>query len=277
MDTSPLVAWRSLCQGPLADYRDQLVTEGCFVLAADSWADGLYQYGQRAFPALPAVAQLTDWARPLTEALAAEWARPLWAQLVIPTLSLLVLTGQTLSFSLSTLQLRVGADGRSQGWQPSSGLQRLETTDELAAASRYLQQLVSQGWAPLIQRLSQLSAADPRLLWNLAAGYWHWWLQAEPLQQALQALPATEQPAALRRRALAESWINQARLPLGPADTFTRNPLFRPWRDRREPGGLRRVRSLCCCRYRLPTLAMCPSCPLESPQVDPSETKEYRS
>lgn len=233
--------------------------------AAPSWlapeADAalaavLLAYGRHHFAALPAATALAAWPEDQQEALASEWSRALCYEGLLGQLQGWILTGRLqtewhLALDETLRPVKVQARG-------------------LLCQSADPWPLLAAGLWPWFAALSRVAACRPRVLWSNAACYWHWFLAAEPLQQALAALaPAQRESAECRRQAalayvLAREWPATA-----AADPVSRligrNPLYQPVRLRCRGGVSQPIRRICCQRHCLPGLGLCPSCPQALP------------
>ena len=205
------------------------------------------------------------------EALASEWSRGLFSRLLIPQLSLLLMQAHLLP--LAGAALRVAADGEVLGFGLPHGGTALGAAwptapDEADALTASLIWLLEQALWPWIRALVRVTGCRASVLWCNAACYWRWWLESEPLLARLAELPADEAQSAQSRRQRALLFITQGELP--SVDCYgahelrqlARNPLYQPLRLRQVGGQAVMVRRVCCQRYRLPQLALCPSCPV---------------
>lgn len=103
-------------------------------------------------------------------------------------------------------------------------------------------------FAPWVEAMAVVGRMSPRVIWSNAGNL---------LEALLGALPGFDPALAEQAVFLRRSWIEQQRLESG------RNPLFQPirWVPGTPP---RRVRRICCLRYREPSLGYCATCPLEA-------------
>ncbi|GAA4494454.1 (2Fe-2S)-binding protein [Pseudaeromonas paramecii] len=221
----------------------------------------LLAYGRHHFADLPAVTDLAAWPEEQQEALASEWSRGLCFQVLLGQLNGWILTGHhqgdwhlALDETLrATLVQTRGPTGQSADPWP----------------------LLACGLWPWFAALSRVAACRPRVLWSNAACYWHWYLSAEPLAQALAELtPAQREPAECRRQA-AQAYVLAREWPaVAAADPVSRligrNPLYQPVRLRCRGGVSEPMRRICCQRHRLPGLGLCPSCPQALPGLEES-------
>ena len=205
------------------------------------------------------------------EALASEWSRGLFSRLLIPQLSLLLMQAHLLP--LAGAALRVAADGEVLGFGLPHGGTALGAAwptapDEVDALTASLLWLLEQALWPWIRALVRVTGCRPSVLWCNAACYWRWWLESEPLLARLAELPTDEAQSAQSRRQRALLFITQGELPSARCYVapelrqLARNPLYQPLRLRQVGGQAVMVRRVCCQRYRLPQLALCPCCPV---------------
>lgn len=205
------------------------------------------------------------------EALASEWSRGLFSRLLIPQLSLLLTQAHLLPLAGAGLQVAV--DGEVLGFGLPHGGTALDAAwptaaDEADALTASLLWLLEQALWPWIRALVRVTGCRASVLWCNAACYWRWWLESEPLLARLAELPAGEAQSAQSRRQRALLFITQGELPrahcyvASELQPLARNPLYQPLRLRQVGGQAVMVRRVCCQRYRLPQLALCPSCPV---------------
>lgn len=197
-------------------------------------------------------------------ALAVEWARSLCWRLTVPVLGLLVRHGIGLGVPAARLPLFLDADCRVAGWSWPADLAAQDLTAAPdAAITDWLHNWLAETWRPLIDELVQCGQADSRLLWQVLAGYWQWWLE----QAVLQGVNPLE-TAAEHRQQLALAIVRQRDWPalvarIQPRSRSGRNPLYAPWRRGQDADGQPILQPrLCCHRDRLPGVATCPGCPL---------------
>ena len=244
----------------------------CWLLPTDepALAAMLMGYARHHHADLPAVT-LAEWPPTVREALASEWSRGLFSRLLIPQLSLLLTQAHLLPLAGAALHL--AADGEVVGFGLSHGGTALGAAwptalEEADAVTASLLWLLEQALLPWIRTLVRVTGCRASVLWCNAACYWRWWLESETLLARLAELPAEEPQAAQLRRQRALQFITQGELP--SVDCYgahelrqlARNPLYQPWRLRQVEGQAVMVRRVCCQRYRLPQLALCPGCPV---------------
>jgi ferric iron reductase protein FhuF len=178
-------------------------------------------------------------------AIASLWSKWHFSTVTVPTLTAHLLLNRDLPVGLDDLYVIQNEEGCAQGlWLPHEG-ERFTTQD----TTERLTTLIEQHWAPLIERLSAISGAAPRVFWSNAGGYVDYYVNA------LAAHPLVNQEALTATRALLESRTLNGQ----------RNPLFEPVRTYQPSGSeeVKRVRKLCCLRYLLDEFDVCGNCPLE--------------
>ncbi|ATH77966.1 siderophore-iron reductase FhuF [Vreelandella venusta] len=178
-------------------------------------------------------------------AIASLWSKWHFSTVTVPTLTAHLLLDRDLPVGLDDLHVMQNDQGGTQGlWLPHEG-ERFTTLD----TRQRFATLIEQHWEPLIERLSALSGAAPRVFWSNAGGYVDYYVNALATHSLVKpsALAAT--------RALLESRTLNGQ----------RNPLFEPVRTYQPSGSddVKRVRKLCCLRYLLEEFDVCSNCPLE--------------
>jgi ferric iron reductase protein FhuF len=286
----PFAALQPLWLGPLATWLPPVIEEGAGpagTLDSDAeLASRLLVFAERQHPDLPRVVSLAELAPLQVESLASEWSRSLFYRLVVPVLSVLLLTGRLLSYrlhwtpdqSVAGLLLPHGGLPQSVLWASAlSADVSVSSTDasvdalaeqeqSLTAAS--LSWWLEQELLPRVLQLERVAGCRGRILWCTLATYWRWWLQSAELAECLATLPSDQAPLAKFRYAVAVDFIEQASLPMSALYSPTRlrqlgrNPLYQPLRLRTSDGQPVWVRRVCCQRYQLPGLALCSYCPL---------------
>ncbi|SHF55465.1 ferric iron reductase protein FhuF [Modicisalibacter ilicicola DSM 19980] len=175
---------------------------------------------------------------------ASQWSKWYFAAVLVPALLADLLLRRELPLALERLFLLLTDDGR---------VERLclgDTGRSLPGAvggQRFIA-LLDDNLAPLIEALSMLSGASPRVFWSNAGNVFENILNQ--LEQHPDADPGATEPA---RHLLERSCLTDGR----------RNPLYRPVRYVTQPDGTTsRQRRLCCIRYLIPELDYCGNCPL---------------
>ncbi|WP_030069864.1 siderophore-iron reductase FhuF [Halomonas alkaliantarctica] len=173
------------------------------------------------------------------------WSKWHFSAMAIPTLAAHLLLNRDLPVGLDDVQVIVNDHGCTQGlWLPHEGKKfcTLDTNERFAT-------LINQHWEPLIERLSAISGAAPRVFWSNAGGYVDYYVNA------LATHPLVNQGALTATRTLLTSRTLNGQ----------RNPLFEPVRtyQPKDSEALKRVRKLCCLRYLLNDFEVCSNCPLE--------------
>lgn len=179
-------------------------------------------------------------------ALASWWARHYCVVLVPPVLVAAAALGRTVPVSLDEVDIAFGPDGLvSRIHLRSSALgQGAATLDETLAA------MTRRHLAPVFATLSALTRASPRVLWSHAAEF------VQYVGMNLLAHPGLD---AGRRDTLAQ-WLRTDRDADGRPHPYRDAYLERPQAD----GGERRVRRVCCLKYRLDGDDYCGTCPLRA-------------
>lgn len=178
-------------------------------------------------------------------AVASLWSKWHFSTLTVPTLTANLLLNRDLPVGLNDVYVMANEKGCSrQLWLPSEGTS-LTTIDP----ARRFATLLDEHWAPLIERLSTLSGAAPRVFWSNAGGYVDYYVNA------LAEHPLVHPEALDAARALLDSRTLDGQ----------RNPLYQPVRSYQPSGSeeVKRVRKLCCLRYLLDEFEICGNCPLE--------------
>ncbi|WP_447555496.1 siderophore-iron reductase FhuF [Vreelandella sp. EE22] len=173
------------------------------------------------------------------------WSKWLFSTLTVPTVVSHLLLDKALPVSLDQTYVLLNEQGCAKGlWLAHDG--EYATTDEPAAR---FSALVAEHWAPLIERLSAISGAAPRVFWSNAGTYLDYYVNL------LAEHPFVRPHALNAARALLESRTLQG----------ARNPLYQPVRTYTPKGSdeEKQVRKLCCLRYLLDEFSVCSNCPLE--------------
>lgn len=246
----------------------------------------LLAFAAEQHPDLPRVVSLRELEPLQAESLASEWSRSLFYRLVVPVLSVLVLTGRLLAYrlhwtpdqSVAGLLLPHGGLPQSVVWSSAFSDEHpvslpAASLDEWAAQERSLTTATLSWWLeqellPWVLQLERVAGCRSRILWCTLATYWRWWLQSAELAECLETLSPEQMLLAKSRHAVAVDFIEQAALPLSALYRpirllqLGRNPLYQPLRLRTSAGQPVWVRRVCCQRYQLPGLALCSYCPL---------------
>ena len=286
----PFAALQPLWRGSLATWLPPVIEDGvdhASTMDSDAeLASRLLVFAERQHPDLPRVVSLTELEPLQAESLASEWSRSLFYRLVVPVLSVLVLTGRLLSYrlhwtpdqSVAGLQLPHGGLPQSVLWASALSVGGVTSTsdaavDVLAAQEQSLTAASLSWWLeqellPRMLQLERVAGCRSRILWCTLATYWRWWLQSAELTACLATLSSGQAPLAKSRYAQALEFIELASLPISALYEPTRllqlgrNPLYQPLRLRTSGGQPVWVRRVCCQRYQLPGLALCSYCPL---------------
>lgn len=179
-------------------------------------------------------------------ALASWWARHYCVVLVPPVLVAAAALGRTVPVSLDEVDIAFGPDGLvSRIHLRSSALgQGAATLDDMLAA------MTQRHLAPVFAALSALTRASPRVLWSHAAEF------VQYVGMNLLAHPALD----ARRRDTLARWLRTDTDADGRPHPYRAAYLDRPQAD----GGERRVRRVCCLKYRLDGDDYCGTCPLRA-------------
>ncbi|MFC3284761.1 siderophore-iron reductase FhuF [Litchfieldella rifensis] len=178
-------------------------------------------------------------------AVASLWSKWHFSALLTPALAANLLLERDLPLALERVQVILTAEGRTE----RLCLEHEGTPLPALGAFTRFATLLDRHLAPLIEVLSALSGASPRVFWSNAGNVFEHFVSV--VDQHPMASPGTAEEA----RLLLES----RHYPDG-----RRNPLFRPVRYIESPHNeVQRVRKLCCLRYLLPELTYCGNCPLE--------------
>ena len=286
----PFAVLQPLWLGPLATWLPPVIEEVASpadTLDSDAeLASRLLVFAERQHPDLPRVVSLAELAPLQVESLASEWSRSLFYRLVVPVLSVLVLTGRLLSYrlhwtpdqSVAGLQLPHGGLPQSVLWASAlsvgGGASTSDASVDVLAEQEQSLTAASLSWwleqelLPRMLQLERVAGCRSRILWCTLATYWRWWLQSAELTACLATLSSDQAPLAKSRYAQALEFIEQASLPISALYEPTRllqlgrNPLYQPLRLRTSGGQPVWVRRVCCQRYQLPGLALCSYCPL---------------
>lgn len=290
---APVTALQPLWQGSLAPWLPPMIEDRGYGAASAGVLDSdaelaarLLTFAAAQHPDLPRVASLTELEPLQAESLASEWSRSLFYRLVVPVLSVLVLTGRLLSYRLhwtadqnvaglllphaglplSVFWASALSAGDSQS-SPDASVDVLAEQEKLLTAAS-LSWWLEQELLPRVQQLERVAGCRSRILWCTLATYWRWWVQSTELTECLATLSPDQAPLAKSRHAQALDFIEQASLPISALYEPTRllqlgrNPLYQPLRLRTAGGQPVWVRRVCCQRYQLPGLALCSYCPL---------------
>lgn len=289
----PFAALQPLWLGSLANWLPPMIEDSGYgtshagTMDSDAELAGrLLVFAERQHPDLPRIASLTALEPLQAESLASEWSRSLFYRLVVPVLSVLVLTGRLLSYrlhwtpeqSVAGLLLPHAGLPQSVVWasalfargpqsSPDASVDGL-AGQEQSLTSATLSWWLEQELLPRVLQLERVAGCRSRILWCTLATYWRWWLQSAELTECLATLPSEQMLLAKSRHAQALEFIEQVSLPMSPLYEPTRllqlgrNPLYQPLRLRTSSGQPVWVRRICCQRYQLPGLTLCSYCPL---------------
>lgn len=180
------------------------------------------------------------------KAIASIWSQWHFVAVVVPALAANLLLERDLPVSLDEIAIQSDEHGCTRRLiLPHEGTP-LSSLDAFQRFETLLQGHVS----PLIDMLSCLSCASPRLFWSNFGNYFEYFANSAGLHP--MALPG-----------LADEALRLMDHRLYPDGR--RNPLFMPVRYIENQAGERhRTRRLCCLRYRLDDCEYCDNCPLEA-------------
>ncbi|GEN25885.1 transporter [Halomonas cupida] len=180
------------------------------------------------------------------KAIASIWSQWHFAAVVVPALAANLLLERDLPVTLDEMAIQSDEHGCTRRLVlPHEGTP-LPSLDAFQRFETLFQGHVS----PLIEMLSCLSGASPRLFWSNFGNYFEYFANNAELHP--MALPGVADEA-LRL-------VDHRVYPDG-----RRNPLFMPVRYlENETGERHRTRRLCCLRYRLDDCEYCGNCPLEA-------------
>lgn len=178
------------------------------------------------------------------KAAASIWSKYLFSSVSIPTLVANLLLGQALPVGLGQVRLELGEKGQTARiWLPHGGVKLPSKAPEIRF-SRLFDDLC----APLIETLAAASGLSPKVFWSNLGHY------VEFVGNTCSQHPDFSGAGEPLLR-----YLDARTLPDG-----RRNPLYQPVRYL-ELGGEapKRVRRLCCVKYRLPGEPLCGGCPLK--------------
>lgn len=185
--------------------------------------------------------------------LASLWSGNYFVRLIPPVVSAALLLNRRLPLDMEQLAIVVDAAGVPVAFRLADHGEEFPATPP--NPFERFHHLIEDNLAPFIQALSASSGLPAKVLWSNAGNYFEWTLG--------QLAMRVESPAVL---ADGEALLKARLTPDG-----RRNPLHEPIRyvEVAEPCGelrLWRQRRLCCIRYLLPGVGLCPNCPrLERP------------
>ncbi|MCV3208006.1 siderophore-iron reductase FhuF [Mesorhizobium sp. YC-39] len=181
----------------------------------------------------------TNYAEPDEQAVATQWSKWHFSQLLPPALIANIAADWLLPTAIDRIGIVLSPDSRTLAIRlpgegarlPVSGVQRFWP-------------LVEDHLAPLIAAISRASGLPAKTLWSNAGNV------AETIVSECAAFLGEAHPGVTDARALLATRL----WPDG-----RKNDLFEPVRYREG----RRRRRLCCLRYRIASLSLCKSCPLD--------------
>ncbi|MER9109520.1 siderophore-iron reductase FhuF [Mesorhizobium sp. M0938] len=181
-----------------------------------------------------------NYAEPDEQAVATQWSKWHFSQLLPPVLVANIAADWQLPTAIDRIGIVLSPDRRTLAIRlPGEGARR-----PVSGAQRF-SPLIEDHLAPLIAAISRASGLPVKTLWSNAGNV------AETVVSECAAFLGEAHPGVTDARALlaARLWPDGRR-----------NELFEPIRYREG----RRRRRICCLRYRIASLPLCKSCPLDS-------------
>ncbi len=185
--------------------------------------------------------------------LASIWANQYFMRLFPPVISAALLLNQRMPLQLEQLSIIVDGEGLPLVFKLPGPCEQLPPPQNPFERFAHL---LDNNLQPFIQALCAHTGVSAKVLWSNAGNYFEAWLG--------QLQKRSEEPALLLD---GERLLSTAQRPDG-----SRNPLYAPIRYvdiEHADGQVRpwRQRRLCCIRYVLPGVELCPNCPrLKQPQ-----------
>lgn len=180
--------------------------------------------------------------------LASLWSKNYFVRLIPPVVAVALLLNRRLPLDMAQLEMVVDGSGVPIAFKlPHAG--EILPEGQRTPFERFAH-LLEDNLTPFIRALSACSGLTEKVLWSNAGNYFEW---------ALGQLAAQDVPT----QALADG---EALLEVRLTPARRRNPLHEPIRyiEVAEPDAephLWRMRRLCCIRYLLPGVELCPNCP----------------
>lgn len=190
---------------------------------------------------------------PDRRAVMSQWSKYFLSQAIYVPVAANLLLDRRLPLNLETLGVALDAEGLvTELVIPDEG----EGIGGAADGESRLRPLFDALLSPTIAAMAAHTGIAPRALWSNAGHYYAY------LIGQLEALP--DRPAGVAEGARL--------MTLRVFGDGARNPLHRPIREVVDAAGEpRRVRRVCCVRYRLPELGYCGNCPLPAALAERSE------
>lgn len=182
-----------------------------------------------------------NYAEPDAQAVATQWSKWHFSQFLPPVLVANIAADWLLPTAIGGIGIVLSPDSRTSAIRlPGEGARA-----SVSGARQRFSPLVEEHLAPLIAALSRASGLPAKTLWSNAGNV------VENIVGECAAFLGEAHPGVVDARALlaTRSWPDGSR-----------NDLFEPVRY----GDGRRRRRLCCLRYRMASLPLCKSCPLDS-------------
>jgi len=180
-------------------------------------------------------------------ALASIWANHYFMCLLPPVISAALLLNQRLPLQIEQLMIVVDADGLPQAFKLAGQGERFQTPP--GPFGRF-EHLLEDNLQPFIQALSRHTKLSPRVLWSNAGNYFEAWL-GQLQKRTLEPQLLLDGERLLNTPQRPDGSRNPLYAPIRYLQVEHADGLIRPWRQRR----------ICCVRYLLPSVELCPNCP----------------
>lgn len=189
---------------------------------------------------------------PDRRAVISQWSKYFLSQAIYVPVAANLLLDRQLPLALDELGLMLDAEGLVERLVvPHEG-----TAIVAADAESRLRPLLNALLAPAITAMAAHTGIAPRALWS-NAGHYYEYLIGQLQVSAKTSAGVAEGARLMTLRSFADG---------------TRNPLYQPIRYVDEGAGQpRRLRRVCCVRYRLPELGYCGNCPLPAARAERCE------
>ena len=179
------------------------------------------------------------------KAITSIWSKWHFSTLVVPYLAANLLLERDLPVELDEMAVLINDEGCTTSVAIAHEGKPLDSLDAFQRFERLLQGHVS----PLVETLSCISGAAPKVFWSNFGNYFEYFVAN--MAHHPMALPHVADEA---KRLLDHRVYPDGR----------RNPMFMPVRYMEDASGeVQRTRRLCCLRYRIPEFGYCGNCPLD--------------
>lgn len=187
--------------------------------------------------------------------LASIWVNQYFIRLFPPAISAALLLGQRMPLRIEQLAVIVDDEGLPLAFKLPGGCESLASP---ANPFERFAHLLDDNLQPLIQALCAHTGISAKVLWSNAGNYFEAWLgQLKRRSQQPQLLIEGERLLSTPLRP--DGSRNPLYAPIRYVEVEHADGQVRPWRQRR----------LCCIRYLLPDVALCPNCPrLQHPPAE---------